>query len=430
MMNRNNSATSNNKLSLSALFANNKIVFVFSVFIAIICWVLVSMSQTTEVEKVFQDVRVNINIDESVAKNNGLEIFGNKEFSVDVRVKGLSYIVNDSSFSNDNISVTASCSAVVAAGTYDLPLSASVVGASGQAEVVDISLNSIKVYFDERMTKSFALTEEVEELDGYSIADELVRENPRLSVEKIVISGPAREISKITAVKAHVELNKELTSSVSLEAEIITESSSGEIDSSLLTYDLTEPVYVSIPVKKVGKYVTAVDFIGIPQAYRGEGIDYSVYPSEIDVSYITGTDDTQLNESNEILIGTIDFSDINNTVNRIVINNEDISSDVNNFTVTIDMSDMAKRWMEIPVDVSTAKLPDNVTVLSKTVESVQIIGPGATVMNIDQSAAYAVPVIDGAELAPGKHIVPAKIILRTLTDSWVHGTYEIEIEVK
>lgn len=430
MMNRNNSATSNNKLSLSALFANNKIVFVFSVFIAIICWVLVSMSQTTEVEKVFQDVRVNINIDESVAKNNGLEIFGNKEFSVDVRVKGLSYIVNDSSFSNDNISVTASCSAVVAAGTYDLPLSASVVGASGQAEVVDISLNSIKVYFDERMTKSFALTEEVEELDGYSIADELVRENPRLSVEKIVISGPAREISKITAVKAHVELNKELTSSVSLEAEIITESSSGEIDSSLLTYDLTEPVYVSIPVKKVGKYVTAVDFIGIPQAYRGEGIDYSVYPSEIDVSYITGTDDTQLNESNEILIGTIDFSDINNTVNRIVINNEDISSDVNNFTVTIDMSDMAKRWMEIPVDVSTAKLPDNVTVLSKTVESVQIIGPGTTVMNIDQSAAYAVPVIDGAELAPGKHIVPAKIILRTLTDSWVHGTYEIEIEVK
>lgn len=430
MMNRNNSATSNNKLSLSALFANNKIVFVFSVFIAIICWVLVSMSQTTEVEKVFQDVRVNINIDESVAKNNGLEIFGNKEFSVDVRVKGLSYIVNDSSFSNDNISVTASCSAVVAAGTYDLPLSASVVGASGQAEVVDISLNSIKVYFDERMTKSFALTEEVEELDGYSIADELVRENPRLSVEKIVISGPAREISKITAVKAHVELNKELTSSVSLEAEIITESSSGEIDSSLLTYDLTEPVYVSIPVKKVGKYVTAVDFIGIPQAYRGEGIDYSVYPSEIDVSYITGTDDTQLNESNEILIGTIDFSDINNTVNRIVINNEDISSDVNNFTVTIDMSDMAKRWMEIPVDVSTVKLPDNVTVLSKTVESVQIIGPGTTVMNIDQSAAYAVPVIDGAELAPGKHIVPAKIILRTLTDSWVHGTYEIEIEVK
>ena len=430
MMNRNNSATSNNKLTLSALFANNKIVFVFSVFIAIICWVLVSMSQTTEVEKVFQDVRVNINIDESVAKNNGLEIFGNKEFSVDVRVKGLSYIVNDSSFSNDNISVNASCSAVVAAGTYDLPLSASVVGASGQAEVVDISLNSIKVYFDERMTKSFALTEEVEELDGYSIADELVRENPRLSVEKIVISGPAREISKITAVKAHVELNKELTSSVSLEAEIITESSSGEIDSSLLTYDLTEPVYVSIPVKKVGKYFTAVDFIGIPQAYRGEGIDYSVYPSEIDVSYITGTDDTQLNESNEILIGTIDFSDINNTVNRIVINNEDISSDVNNFTVTIDMSDMAKRWMEIPVDVSTVKLPDNVTVLSKTVESVQIIGPGTTVMNIDQSAAYAVPVIDGAELAPGKHIVPAKIILRTLTDSWVHGTYEIEIEVE
>jgi len=33
-------------------------------------------------------------------------------------------------------------------------------------------------------------------------------------------------------------------------------------------------------------------------------------------------------------------------------------------------------------------------------------------------------------LTPGKHTIPAKIILRTLTDSWVHGTYTVEIEVK
>ena len=87
--------------------SDNKFVFVISLIIAVICWTLVSMSQTTEIEKTFKDVPVNINVDESIAKNNGLEIFGNQTFAVDVTVKGFSYVLNDPAFTNDNISVTA-----------------------------------------------------------------------------------------------------------------------------------------------------------------------------------------------------------------------------------------------------------------------------------------------------------------------------------
>ncbi len=428
MMSKNNS--NKKSFSFSSLLADNRVVFIFSLIIALICWCLVSMSQTSEIERVFQNINVNIALDESMAKNNGLEIFGEQDFNVDVTVKGLSYLVNSSSFTNENINVTASCSAVTAAGTYDLPLSASITGYSGDVEVVNISLKSIKVSFDERVTKSFALTEEIVEYDGYSLATGLIRENPILSVDKIEISGPSRDIAKITSVKALVELDKELTSTENFEAEIIAESSAGEVDLSNCKIELAEPVYVTIPINKVGKYVTAVDFIGMPQSYRESGIKYSVYPAEIDVSVMTGADDTQLNESNEILIGTIDFSQINNTNNRIVINNEKISSEVKNFTVTIDMSSMAKRWLEIPVDTSSVTIPDGVTVVSKTVESVQIVGPSSSVMEIDKTAAYAVPVFDAAVYSAGVHKIPAKIVLRTLTDSWIHGTYTVEIEVK
>lgn len=429
-MNKSNENAAKIKFSFSSLMSNNKAVFVFSVIIAIVFWCLVSMSQTTEAERVFQDVKVTINLDESVAKNNGLEIFGSKDFTVDVKVRGLSYIVNASSFTNDNISVNASCSAVAAAGTYDLPLSASIVGISGEAEVVSISANSIRVAFDERVSKTFALTEEIKELEGYSLAAGLIRENPRLSVDTIDISGPSREIAKISSVKAYVELDKEMTSTESFEAEIIAVSASGEMDLSNFTIEMSEPVYVMIPINKVGKYETAVDFIGMPQEYREEGIEYSVYPSEIDVSVLTGAGDAQLNESNEILIGTVDFSEVNNTINRIVINNEKLASEVKNFTVTIDMSSMAKRWLEIPVDTSSVSIPDGVSIVSQSVESVQIIGPASSVMNIDQSAAYAVPVFDNVTYSSGTHTIPAKIVLRTLTDSWVHGTYTIQIEVE
>lgn len=431
MMNRNNSNGKKEKISFSNLITNNKFVFVLSLLFAVLFWVMVSMSQTTEIERVFTDVKISISIDEnSAAAENNLEMFGNAEYFADVTVKGYSYLVNASDFTNSNINLFASTSSVVTAGTYDLPVSGTLTGVSGDVQISSVSVKTIKATFDERVTKSFALTEHIEEGENYSLAEGLIRENPRLSLDKIDISGPAKEIAKITSVKAYVKIDKELSVTESFEAEIIAESSNGVVDLSNLNLEISEPVYVSLPICKVGTYETAVDFAGIPQAYRSEGVEYSVYPAKIDVSVQTGANDTQLDDNNKILIGTIDFSKINNTVNRIVVENQNISSDVKNFTVTIDMSSMAKRWLEIPVDVSSVTLPENVTVLSQSVASVQIVGPSQSVMNIDKTAAYAVPVIDETVLTPGKHTIPAKIILRTLTDSWVHGTYTVEIEVK
>ena len=431
MMNKNNEASAKKQFTFSTLMSNNKAVFALSLFFAFIFWISVSMSQTTETERVFTDVKINIAIDNnSLAAQNNLEVIGENNFVADVTVKGLSYVVNSSDFTSSNINLTASASLVSAAGTYDLPVNATLTGISGDAEVISVSVKTVKVSFDERVTKSFALTDEVEEGENYSLAEGLIRENARISKETIEISGPSREISKITGVKAYVKVDKELSETERFEAEIIAMTSNGVADLTNLTLEISEPVYISIPICKVGTYETAVDFIGTPQAYRSEGIEYSVYPAKVDISMQTGTGETQLDDNNKILVGTIDFSKVNNTVNRLVVDNAKIGSDVKNFTVTIDMSKMAKRWLEIPVDVSSVTLPENVTVISQSVESVQIIGPSSSVMNIDKTAAYAVPVLDGVELEKGTYTIPAKIILRTLTDSWVYGSYSIEIEVK
>ncbi len=431
MMSKNKVTADNKKISFSVLMSNNKFVFLISLIVAIVFWTFVSASQTTETEKVFTNIKVNISLDESVAKNNGLDIFGQQDYFVDVTVRGFSYIINSDSFDSSNINVTASCAAVAASGTYDLPVTASIVGNnSGNVEVVNISASTVRVSFDERITKTFALNEEIKELDGYELEEGFIRENPRLSVNSIDISGPSKEISKITAVKAYVEIDKKLTSTETFEAVIIAESSNGVVDLANCTVETPEPVYVTIPICKVGTYDTAVDFIGIPQAYRSEGIEYSVYPSQIDVSVQTGAGDAQIDDNNKLLIGTIDFTKINNTVNRIIVENGNISSDVKNFTVTIDMSSMSKRWLGVPVDLTSVEVPEGVTVVSEVVESVQIIGPATSVMNIDKTAAYAVPVFEDVDLTPGVHQIPANIVLRTLTDSWVYGTYTIDIEVK
>ena len=54
-----------------------------------------------------------------------------------------------------------------------------------------------------------------------------------------------------------------------------------------------------------------------------------------------------------------------------------------------------------------------------------------TIKNILPHFCFEGKYVDGIELTSGKHTVPAKIILRTLTDSWIHGTsYTVEIEVE
>ena len=93
------------------------------------------------------------------------------------------------------------------------------------------------------------------------------------------------------------------------------------------------------------------------------------------------------------------------------------------------MSSMHKRWLEVAVSTEGVKLPEGAALLTNSIQSVQVIGPAASVDPIDATEAYAVPQLDGVELKKGVNTVPAKVILRTLTDSWVRGEYTVQIRV-
>lgn len=423
-MNRNNAAA-------KSFFDNNKILFVFSLIVAVVFWCGVSMTQTTETERIVKDVRVTVDTSSLTASGSELEIYGKNEFFVDVTVKGYSYLVNASALSADNLIVTASAASVVSAGEYDLPLSCSLSGVSGEIQIVNMSSSTVRVDFDKIISKSFSIVEDIAEGENYALAEGYQRENPRLSAETVSLTGPARIINQITAVKAHVEINKEITATERFEATIIAENEEGPLDMTYIKLDSDTPIYITIPVNYITTYEPVVDFTGVPQSYRSGGIPYKITPSAIDVSVVVSTTGLQVEDSNKLTVASIDFSDINNNLNTYRIQNTELTSSTTEFTVTIDMSSMSKRWLEIAVDAKAASLPENVSVISKSVESVQIVGPEASVGGIDSSCAYAVPVLDNLDLSkPGTYTVPAKIVLRTLTDSWVHGKYTVEVLVK
>ena len=424
-------AKKDKKLSFSVLLENNKIVFVFSVIVAILFWFAISMYQTPETEKVFQDVKVQINFEGSTPHNNGFELYGNTDYRVDVTVKGKSYIVNDSSFS-ENIIATVALSSVTTPGVYSLPLSVKLSDDADFAEITNFSSTYIELYFDEPTSKTFDVSAEVEEGKGYSLAEGFIRENPRVSVDTVTLTGPSLEINKIVSVKAVASLTEELSSTQTLEATIVPVGATDKQTFANVKLESEEPVYITVPVTFSSEYTPIVTFTNMPQAYKNDGVKYVISPSKVNVTISAA--DSELIDADEISVGTIDFSQLNNIVNFITLKTKDLpytlNEPVSEFVIKVDMSSMEKRWLEVPVEYEKGTLPKGATVSTKTIESVQIIGPADSVMNIDGTAAYAVPVLDGITLKKGENTVPAKIILRTLTDSWVRGEYTITINVK
>ncbi len=425
-MSRNNTDSAKSKFNISSLASNNKVVFVFSLILAVVFWCIISMSETTESERVFQDVIVKINLDGSLAQNNNLEVFGQSEFKVNVTVKGLSYIVNDSGFGADDVNVTASCSGVMEPGIHKLPLSVSLNGNyAGNVEIVNVSASDVTVSFDKRETKTFRIQEEIVELEGYSVGENITKENPLLSSENIVITGPSLVLGRIKTVKARIELDSELTQKLTVPAEIIAESSSGTIiDLSECTIE-GEPVNVIIPVKKLGTFKTAVEFTNVPPAYR-DGLNYSVNPAAIDVRVDVNSDATE----EAVVVGSIDFSELKHGVNKITVTNPELLSDVQTFEITVDMTGLSELWKsDIPVVLTDVSVPDNVTVVDSTVDSVRIICPPALMQTFTSKDIYCKPIFENTSYEPGVYEIPVKFIFRELENCWVYGDYTVTIQV-
>lgn len=417
------------KSRFSQLLDNNYFVLVLSLVIAVVLWCAVSMFRTTEITKTFQNIKVQLNLEGSLPDNNNLQIFGEQDFTVDVTVTGKSYLINADSFAN-SIDATVSFASVNSAGTYSLPISVSC--SVSDVEITNVSKNSISVYFDEMVEKEFSITEDIVELGGYSLPEGFTAENPRLSVESVTLEGPSLEMNRISSVQARVELDKELTGTETFTAEIVYVASGAGAKIEYVAVKDDEPVYVTIPVSITSSFNPAVTFTNIPKDYRKDGIEYTASPETVNVT-VSASDKALIN-AKEITVGSIDFSEIDNTINNFRFSTEDMpytfADDIKNITVVVDMRSMAKRWLQVSVSAEDVNLPANATLRTETVPSVQVIGPGDSVNDIENSEAYAIPVLDGIQLQPGINTVPAKIVLRTLTDSWVRGTYTVEIQVE
>ena len=76
------------KFSFSRIIRNNRALMLFSLIVSFALWIWVAVEKSPITQKVITDVPVSIDLQNSVPEQLNLQIFGDKEFKVDVTVTG------------------------------------------------------------------------------------------------------------------------------------------------------------------------------------------------------------------------------------------------------------------------------------------------------------------------------------------------------
>lgn len=300
------------KLSLQNLLKNSKARLVISFALAFVVWLSIAVNQAPEVERVIENVKVNI--DDSVPSQLGYEAFGVDELYVDITVKGKRYLVGDNVLSAKDFDVTAITSHVDSPGTYSLQLKATPKNTDAQYTIVSKSMDNVEVYFDTPKTAEFLVETNVEcQAENLLASEDYKTADPIPSVEKITITGPATEVEKVQHVVATVQTKGNLKATETLPAVLTVADAYGAEIKYLTLTPSADSIMVTIPVYTVTTLPITVDFENVPASKLKDLPTVTSIPASVEVA----VDAKKLETLDAVSIGTVDYTKLEPGINKI-----------------------------------------------------------------------------------------------------------------
>lgn len=414
------------KFKLNDLFNNDKFLLVFSLFAALIIWLLVVVNVSEATTRVIQGVKVNI--DSTVPSQFGLEVFGEKEFTVDVTVKGKKYQISPAALSAEDIVITAQTNNVDSAGNRTLQLKPEIPDGADYT-ITTISQKNIEVYFDTAKTVQMVIEPEVI-TDGFPIVNEgYTSGNINLSETSVTVTGPSTEINRIEKVVAKLVLEKSLSSNKSADAEIVLLSDKNKSDFKYVTLS-KDKVVLTIPVLQTKELETVVAFKNAPDNFMVTPLKYTVSPSK-DFFNISVDD---YDKTVDFSIGTIDFRTLSPSNHVFTFLAEDIaisgSSETEEFIVNVDMSGISQEYITYSADKVSVINPDKkdykITGLNK---SVVVVGSEKELESITEEDIKVEIDLSETDISKGQSVTVPAVVTVDNAGCWIYGNYFVEVSL-
>ena len=429
-----NNMENKKRISFTQLLNDNRFLLVISFLISFVLWMWVSIEKSPETQRVISGVPVQINLEDSVPKQLGLEVFGKSEFTIDVTVKGKKYVT--SSLSEDDIVVTAITNYVDSSGVKNLQLKVTQKESNSEYEIVSYSANSIEVYFDTPKKLELPIEGKIETTLDKIVPDDCIVGDTVLSKNTVLISGPATEVNKISSICANITVDEVLDKTTTFDPvfKIIT-SDGSSLEYVKMVTDASD-ITVTVPVLKEVVLPAVVEFRNAPSYFIKNPLKYSVYPANVKVAIPVDMIDTVT----EFVVGTIDFADISGSVNTFNFDLNQINStykitdkNVTKFTVKIDASQMVSRNISIPVSnftINHTRDDYNVTINQDKDIVVKLIGMKSDIENITSDDLTIVVDTTELELSESTTFLPGHVAIMGDYPCWAVGTYNTGVIIE
>lgn len=419
------------KFSLSGIIRNNRILMLLSLLISFGLWIWVSVEKSPIIQKVVADVPVSIDLTGSIPEQLNLQIFGDKDFKVDVTVSGKKYVL--SSIDKDDIIVSAITNYVDSSGTKTLQLKYSLADGADDFEIVSLSSSYIEVYFDIFKEVELPLQAEFTNDINALLPENCILGDIVFSEKVVNVSGPASEINRITKAVANVTLTEKLEKNTTLvpNIQLITEDGSklvySEIDSE------SKDITMSIPILKKVTLPASVTFKNAPTNFVSDPLKYTVSPNKITAAIPIDLVET----TKSIPVAVIDFADITNGTNVFNVSVSDIpdimptSATASKFRVTVDASKMTSKAVTVSSsDVKIVNEDDKYTVtnVDKGNLTFTVVGEKDVIDSISADDFNLTADLQNVTIDENTNSVPVTATVSS-GKCWAHGRNDIKVSV-
>ena len=409
----------------SSIFDNTKVVFVISLFIAIIAWFLMIFFVNPEKTKTISDVSIKLNTNYTTVEKLELQAIEGLEQKVDVRIYGNRSVVD--TVTSSDFTVYASLGEVTGPGEYELNL----IGEKNSNKNFDIQVitpETVKIKFDRLASKTFTVEVDIE---GLSVESGFVAEDYTVSPLEVMLTGPAEKIEAISKCVVELSMSSPISSTASFKNQKIKllDANGEEIDPEHITFDKST-ANVTIPVLKTKRLPIEVSFINVP-SYFSQGIfEYYLSNDEILIAGPAAIVDNY----SSIQVGYVDLKnltpssaysfDINLPTGFVNIEN------IEEVAVAFNMKEYVSREISVQ-DIRIINQPANydVSVVTKKISGITLYGEEEVLNSITAQDIIAEIDMGSGNIVLGQGRVPVSIYIPSKSTVWAYGDYSVIIDV-
>lgn len=403
---------------------------ILAIIIAVIIWLVLSITQYPTKNKTITNVPVDFSLDSTKADEKGLSVLNYKDLTVDVEIKGMNYEIGN--YSASDLVATVNLDEVTKEGTYSLDINVKSAHATDKVSIISVTPETVDLTFERMKSDTFDIKAEapfVAASDGLTLKEKTVTPS---QVEVEAAENDLKQVERVVAkISNSLTISEDKT--ISTERVVFYDADDNVLDSSKYTIKSKKTFDVNFVVykKKTAKF--SVDFTDCPP-----GFDVDSLPYEFSEEFIQVISPNLSDSDNENLkLGTISLNDVDLektfsfNVDKALASGEVNQTGIDKVDVDFNSAGYTSKTFTIPekqIKLKNTPSGKKAELETKQLSSVVIYGPEDVLKNLSESDLTAVvDLSDISNIGSASHAVT--IYAPKYNSVWCYGDNEVQLQI-